>query len=54
MAGLDQETLDMVLSTLSRYAEEKCAREEPALHVLPGTERQVACHFPERVQMSLG
>lgn len=32
-----------------RYAEEKCAREEPALRALPGSDRQVACHFPERV-----
>jgi peptide/nickel transport system ATP-binding protein len=36
-----------------RYAEEKCAQKEPALRLLPGTERQVACHFPERVQIML-
>ena len=37
-----------------RYAEEKCGREEPALRELPGANRQVACHFPERVRLQLG
>jgi peptide/nickel transport system ATP-binding protein len=36
-----------------RYAEAKCASQEPLLRVLPGTERWVACHFPERVQAQL-
>jgi oligopeptide/dipeptide ABC transporter ATP-binding protein len=36
-----------------RYAEAKCASQEPPLEVLPGTERWVACHFPERVQAQL-
>jgi peptide/nickel transport system ATP-binding protein len=33
-----------------RYAEERCRLERPLLRALPGTERLVACHFPERVQ----
>lgn len=33
-----------------RYAEAKCAREEPALRLVAGTAQQVACFFPERVQ----
>ena len=33
-----------------RYAEAKCAREEPALRMVTGTEQLVACFFPERVQ----
>jgi oligopeptide/dipeptide ABC transporter ATP-binding protein len=36
-----------------RYAEAKCASQEPLLRVLPGTECWVACHFPERVQAQL-
>jgi peptide/nickel transport system ATP-binding protein len=37
-----------------RYAEAKCAQEEPPLRTLPGSARQVACHFPERVELHLG
>lgn len=33
-----------------RYAEAKCAREEPALRVVAGAEHRAACFFPERVQ----
>jgi oligopeptide/dipeptide ABC transporter ATP-binding protein len=37
-----------------RYAEAICSRDEPLLRLLPGAERQVACHFPERVQLQVG
>jgi peptide/nickel transport system ATP-binding protein len=33
-----------------RYAEACCRVDVPVLRTLPGTQRQVACHFPERVQ----
>jgi oligopeptide/dipeptide ABC transporter ATP-binding protein len=33
-----------------RYAEARCATEEPLLRMLPGTSGWVACHFPERVR----
>ncbi|MDF1501009.1 MAG: ABC transporter ATP-binding protein [Anaerolineales bacterium] len=33
-----------------RYAEKRCGSEIPLLRVLPDTNHQVACHFPEKVQ----
>jgi len=36
-----------------RYAERRCAGEVPLLRHLACTERQVACHFPDRVRTQL-
>jgi peptide/nickel transport system ATP-binding protein len=36
-----------------RYAEARCAGEVPLLRNLAGTDRQVACHFPDRVLTQL-
>jgi len=36
-----------------RYAEPRCASEVPSLRVIDSDEHLTACHFPERVQISL-